>query len=186
MQRILGFVFKYMATATLLSCGLLTARVLAESSVPEADEARVRAAMVIGILRFTSWEIDFGETLNICLLGSSASFEHIDALQNSRVVPQRMINVSRIKTSKRGKSRHCQVLIVGANPPVDVELVDTRQPFLLICDDCESERRSASVVLRKEKNRIRFDIYLANAKTSRVKFRAAMLELAAKVEGLDE
>lgn len=142
--------------------------------------------MIVGILRYTNWQNDFGETLNICLLGSSDSFAHIEALQNSRVVPSKVINVLRILGGESKLSQQCQVLLIGAHPSVELQAANISQPCLIICDSCREEKPKVSVILRKENNRIRFDVNLSNAKSHRVKFRASMLELAANVEGLYE
>lgn len=191
MARIFGAYNKWLLILSFQACCLLACiPVFAEHSRsnPEANEYRLRTAMIVGILRYTSWENDFGETLNICLLGSSDSFVHIEALQNSRVVPTKVIKVSRISDENSNLPNQCQVLLIGAHvsAPIELQAENISQPCLLICDSCRDEKSKVSVVLRKENNRIRFDVNLRNAKSYRVKFRASMLELAANVEGLYE
>ncbi|MFL0805210.1 MAG: YfiR family protein [Agarilytica sp.] len=187
MKRNKTLFLKLLVLLPALFCGVLAGgSAAAEKKLSEAGEDHIRAAMVIGILRYTSWETDFGETLNICLVGSNDSFTHLEALQDSRVVPSKVINVSRIANRKTASNSECQVLVVGAQAPMEVRDSDFSQPCLLICDDCSDKKTDASVVLRKVKNRIRFDVDLDKAKTNRVKFRASMLELAAKVEGSNE
>ncbi len=191
MARIFGMYNKWSLILLIQACFLLAdipafAEHASPRSVSEADEYRLRSAMVVGILRYTSWEINFGKILNICLLGSSDSFAHIEALQNSRIVPQKVIKVSRILGEKPRLSNQCQVLLIGARPSIDLHAVNINQPCLLICDGCLEEKPKASVVLLKENNRIRFDVHLGNAKSHRVNFSASMLELAANVEGLYE
>ncbi len=193
MARIFGMYNKWLLILSTQACCLLACiPVLAEYSSSrsnlETDEYRLRSAMIVGILRYTNWENDFGETLNICLLGSSESFVYIEALQNSRVVPSKVINVSRLVGGESNLSKQCQVLLIGVHPLSSIKLqtASIRQPCLLICDSCLEEKPKVSVILRKENNRIRFDVNLRNAKSHRVKFRASMLELAANVEGLYE
>ncbi|MFL0801246.1 MAG: YfiR family protein [Agarilytica sp.] len=172
---------------TTLFCGFsVGGHALAGETRPAAEEDRLRAAMVVGILRYTSWNEDFGETLNICLLGENDSFEHLEALQDSRIVPYKVINVSRVGDEADSQTSECQVLVAGNPTSMEIRDSDFSQPCLLICDKCVSDKIDASVVLRKVNNRIRFDVDLSKAKTNGVKFRASMLELAATVEGANE
>ncbi len=152
----------------------------------EANEDQLRAAMVIGVVRYTSWEKDFGDTLNICLVGESKSFQYISVLENStNVVKKKTVRVSRIKSPTRTNVDACQVLVAGANVSSVLKRIQGDTPQFLICDQCNGLSKKASVILHKVDDRIRFDVHLNNAKDSGVHFRSSMLDIAHRVEGLD-
>ncbi len=155
----------------------------AKEHLSEANEGHLRAAMVIGIMRYTHWVGGFGETLNVCLMGGNESFQYIEALENSYSVSSTKLKVNRVKRNGGWHLDDCQVLVIGSDAPEGFKNTSITQPCLLICDDCGTAKNQVSVSLRKEKNRIRFDVNLDVAKQNKIKFRASMLELAASVEG---
>lgn len=152
----------------------------------EASEYQLRAAMVVGIVRYTNWQKDFGDTLNICLIGESKSFEHIRVLENNnKLVKMKTVRVSHISKPTKAKIAGCQVLVAGSNAPRELISLQSDSPSFLICDQCNGLSKNASVTLHKVQDRIRFDVHLGNAKESGVQFSSSMLSIAHRVEGMD-
>lgn len=151
--------------------------------VSEATEDHLRAAMVVGIIRYTSWGDGLGDTLNVCLMGGNQSFTYIEALENSDAISSKKFKVNRVGRQDHRHLDSCHVLVIGDNAPDDFKSTVITQPCLLICDGCGKAKNQVSVSLRKDNNRIRFDVNLNVAKKNKVTFRASMLELAATVEG---
>ncbi len=151
-----------------------------------AREDKIRAATVVGIIRYTRWREAVGDELNICLAGEAASFPHLQVLDKSRAAHNKKLNIMVATQDDHPQVGTCHVVVIGPKSPIDINNSAIRKSCLVICDQCSRERGEASVILRKDKNRIRFDVYLDRAARQGVSFRAAMLELAARVEGLGE
>lgn len=148
-------------------------------------EDDVRAAIIMAILRYTTWEADI-EVFNICLLGNNPRFSRLERIDDGIKIHDKSIRVSRLTYAKYAKNKNpeCQVIIVGENNSLDVGSLVKNSSCVVICDDCEKEHEHSAIVVRKENDRIRFDVDLNNANTQKVKFSAKMLELAANIKGL--
>lgn len=169
----------------LLALGALHAPAFSNSVPLIVQEEKVRAAVAVGIIRYTQWQTPLDETLELCLLGRSDSFAYIRALDNKTIAHGKPLQVIELSSSDFSASVRCDVVIFG-EPTGAVPPLQLPESSLLICDGCKKLAERAAVVLTKDNHKIRFDVYLSRAKAQRVTFRAAMLELAATVEGLDE
>lgn len=190
MQKRWGDSFKVRASGSfLLACLCLLFSLTAPSALAlDGDEKEddVRAAIIMAILRYTTWEADV-EFFNICLLGNNPRFSRLERIDDSIKIHDKPIQISRLthsKYAKNKKNKSCQVILVGENNTIDIEKLLGKSACVVICDDCEHERALSAIVVRKDKDRIRFDVDLTNATSQGVKFSAKMLELAASVKGL--
>lgn len=157
-----------------------------DSQIRFAEEEKLRAAMLLGIVRYTRWQQENNEVIDICLSGSAGSFRHLEALNGTRLVHNRELNVTRVNAKNPPGVKNCQVIIMGPMSPLEMGSTELRESCLVICDECEAQIQDAAVVLLRMQNRIRFNVYLNRARAQGVNFSAKMLELAARVEGIND
>ncbi len=154
-------------------------------AVTIVDEPSLRAATLIGVLRYTQWEDGLRAKMKLCLLGKAESFSYVEAMDGSAIFPETTLDVVRVAGVDHAALDDCQVLLFGSGASLTLPYKKLTQPCLLICNRCGDMREHVAVVLRKENDRIVFDVNLHHAKANGVSFRAAMLELAATLEGHD-
>lgn len=157
----------------------------ANPPVSKANEDQVRAAVVVGIVRYTIWNHDLGGALRFCLVGESPSFPFIRALHNQKRflgIPLKIVNLAADDNEGLGS---CEVVVVGQNAK-NIASLGSVTSCLTICDRCDDGADQSAVVIRKVDNRIRFSVSLQKAKNAGIAFKSAMLELAAHVEGYSE
>ncbi len=159
--------------------------VSAEPGAGTVSEPELRAATVIGVIRYTQWEEGIKDQVKLCLVGEAESFQHIEALHGTAIFPKTTLHVEKISVANQAKLNSCQVVVLGRISSAKIDARHMTQPCLIICNRCDGSLKHDSVTLRKKDGRIIFDVNLRRAKASRVSFRAAMLEIAARVEGYD-
>ncbi|WP_111979083.1 YfiR family protein [Algibacillus agarilyticus] len=157
----------YTLLATLFSV-LLSAPVCAKSP----DEATLRAAVVLGILRYTQWnEIDTQHNaINLCFMGGPMSEDVLTRASKKVAVKGKKIKI--VEPQKTA----CNVIILGQN--------EFSQPLpehsLIVCDNCEV-KSGIAINLVKRNNRISFEIFSEQAKQNQISFGSALLELASRI-----
>lgn len=157
-------------------------RVTAQDTV--AEESALRAAVVFGLLRFTSWQgSETGTGAEICLIGRPLSASVFLDLHSLRRLAERAVAVRSV-SSAPALPAFCSVLILG--PRLDETVrkalagrVATRD-MLTICDGCENEGDSMVTLIRADE-RIGVLINLTIAESAGVSFDSSLLELAIEV-----
>ena len=160
----------------LLVCGPL-AQAQTQAKV---SESQLRAGVVIGVLRFTSWSEPVASgVLNICGLGEAPGFKELAQSRSKIAIADRQLTFKSLDNI--GANDGCTAVIVGAN--VDKKKLATLKqlPVLSICDTCDDPDQHA-VALFMNNQRIRFSVDRTLEKHAGVQFSAAMLELAAEVK----
>lgn len=150
------------------------------------EEARLRAAIVVGVLRYTTWKdagIEGDSALLICSVGKTYSANVLKTEKN-RV----SVHGHKLKVTMRHENEDlgdCPVVIYGkiSNTQLNNSAPINYANQLTICDGCNSERSPAIVKLSRQGSRIGIEINLTKAKKSGLKFSSDMLELATIVEG---
>ena len=150
----------------------------------EIDEARLRAAIVVGILRYTTWGVPIPDTITVCGSGDSLSLMQLASLENPPSVQSHQLSIENSKN--KGLPESCDVVLLGAKAALERSMLDARQNTLVICDGCDQKQDLWSIKLVKRKDRIGFSVNLTQAKRNNLSFRAALLELAIRVEGGNE
>lgn len=159
--------------------------VSATANAESYDESLVRAAVIFGILRFSSWpDQDNSSVIKSCGFGQSPASSAMQNLSdgmpkigNNKLQYQRLEALSGLD--------ECDVLVAGAKPEQSdiFELyaqLDNNHTTLMICDECDPELKSyASVNLVKREQRMQFQINLDRAEQQGVRFSPSLIELAA-------
>lgn len=155
----------------------------AHSSV---DEETLRAAVIIGILRFTDWPEDasISNEINICFLKEGPTSRAMNAVSGRELVQRKLI-YSKIVEAKRNFADECNVLVLEntRDNKTITSLSDQahQNNILTICNEC-AHNNIVLVNLIRKGNRIAFEINLAQARETGIFFSSALLELAAKVK----
>lgn len=153
---------------------------------PEPNEAELRAAVIVGVLRFTSWPEDLVKAdLNICLAGQPTSEPHLLSLDGSHKIKTATVQVRHIKNIKQ--LENCNTLVLGPriSKAFAKKLIESAnsQPIVSLCDDCASKSvPRATIYLSRLRQKIQFEVDWRSAKRNGVRFDSSLLELAVSTE----
>lgn len=162
----------------------LTTPISIAAEVPKG-EARLRAAIIVGILRYTTWngEVEDDAELLICSVGKTYSANVLKTEKNRVNVHGRKLKLTPRQVNEDLSS--CPVVIYGdlSDEPLPAAPSANYINQLTICDGCSIERSPAIIRLTRQGGRIGIEVNLAKAKKNGLKFSSDMLELATIVEG---
>lgn len=152
-----------------------------------ANEGKLRAAVIVGIMRFTSWpnqpQINDAESLDLCLIGRPTSQEFLLPISGERKVAGKALSVREVP---QAKIHQCRVLVIGSG----VSRGDTEQllrladglSMLTVCDGCRNDFADGPIIyLTLRKQKVNFAVNLVRAKQTGVLLDAQLLELASEV-----
>ena len=145
-------------------------------------ESELRAAVIVGILRYTKWADPLGDTINICGYGYPSSLEHLTGLSSRAIVRDKSIQVNDL-SKENAHNRQCDVMLVGKSDKVSIAEISRYKNLLIICEDCNEAHDLAAIHISKSAGRIVFGVDLEQAKKNQLAFGSALLELAVNVEG---
>ena len=157
-----------------------------ENSVT-VEEPKLRAAIVLGIIRFSRWpdEKSINQTFEICVAGNPLSENTLINLSQKKKIKKLPIVVRSIDDLST-EILKCKVLVVGPElPPFIINIpVDTEpyQGVLTICDDCGEYKDKLMINLVRIQKRIGFEVNLDLALKNGMKLKSALLELAIGVK----
>lgn len=146
-----------------------------------ADEARLRAAVISGIIHYTEW-VQPGNA-KLCIAGLAPSGDSLMQaaakihVHNLPATVEALAPAARIET--------CEVLIIGALSDNQTRLLlgqlkPLPDNLLVICDNCDPQKLPADIELLVNDNRIGFAI-TERKRPPELSFRAALLELATSI-----
>lgn len=148
------------------------------------SEGELRAAVIVAIMRFTSWQAVDAERseLNVCLAGSPLSEDVLLAVSGEQKVATRTLNVRAVDGDVSG----CQVMVIGEDMNDDqyAQLIaqTAGRAVLTVCDGCRRGLgEDAIILLRLRQQRVSFEVNLVRARSDGVGLDAQLLELAAVV-----
>ena len=142
------------------------------------DESLVRAAVVFGILRFTSWPENFApdNEVSLCSFGPSASASAIASLNKKPSIGKMSIRYKEVQA--HSELAQCHAVIVGEEVSISAALPT---PTLIICDGCDSVTKELSAIkLARIENRIQFEVDLDRVDEQELSLSSALIELAVR------
>lgn len=164
-------------------CLLLPAKTWANPT-----EAELRAAVIVAIMRFTTWpsaNVDTGTVpnLSVCLLGAPESADHLLRVSGQQKVAGRTLHVTNLADVDLAT---CQTLVLGQELSRETLMTALQNAdghsILTICDGCDMSRHESIVIhLTLRKQRVNFEVNLAKAKSKGLALDAQLLELASVV-----
>ena len=152
-----------------------------------ADETKLRAAIVLGILRFSSWpnDVSMAATFNLCTLGAPTSKSTLVKISGQREYKDKPILTIVLKGNSPDIST-CNAIVIGpqAKKRALSKLLNSKSAFgvLTICDNCQPEDTKAMVYMLRKKNRVGFEVDLIHAEKNGMTFSSSLLELAIDVK----
>ncbi|MCR6653399.1 MAG: YfiR family protein [Cellvibrionaceae bacterium] len=161
---------------------VIFASCLAVNAVAAPSEGELRAAVIVAIIRFTSWPVMENAVLEVCLVGRPVSENILLSISGKQKVATRTLNVH---VAKRG-SDDCQVMVIGADVG-DAEYEQlmaaaTEKAILTVCDGCRrGQGEEAIIQLKLRQQKVIFEVNLVQARSSGVSLDAQLLELATVV-----
>jgi len=148
-----------------------------------AMEGQLRAAVTVGVLRFTSWQDPAQNAIELCLIGKPISEPFLLPVDGEANIGRKVLTVRRAKPAKW---QGCHALVMGGQLS-DVHskaalVYAAAQHVLTVCDGCSSTVAPDTMIqLRLEKKRVRFEVNLGKANDAAVRLDASLLELATDV-----
>ena len=155
-------------------------------TVETADEPKLRAAIVLGIIRYSRWPDDvvMSDQLNLCSIGAPRSEQVLTHISGQHKYHDLSIMIYPVPNQQL-KLEKCNVLVIGPSlkSKVAQQILDkkTVHGLLTICDGCELNSSTAMVTLVRRDKRIAFHVDLAQSNSAGLSFSSALLELALKV-----
>lgn len=159
-----------------LSCSLVAKEV-------SYSDAMVRAAVIFGILRFTTWPEakNSDESITLCTYGSSPTDAALSQLESIPQIGKKTV-ILKANIAKEEFS-NCHVVIVGHKYIKKIELSHST---LFICDECDTPNNAVyGINLVRQDNRIQFSVDLDCIKEQGINFSASLIELAASCSSSD-
>ena len=152
-----------------------------------AQEPQLRAAVILGVLRFTSWSHhDSSEKfLDVCTFGQPIAEPALLPVSNVHKVAYQTVVVRNIAGVKNIKINSCDVVIYGAGSNKASLMLGMQHsiayPVLTICDGCKLSDAATTVKLIRRGGRIGFEVNLDNAKKHGIILSSSLLELASEI-----
>lgn len=138
-------------------------------------EARVRAAILFGILRFTYWPDSHSpiDNIRICVSGNSPIAASLSSMPS---IPQIGSHKVTIEDLQADSSQLCHAHIVGNTT---TEPNTPTYGALLICDNCRPEHtQKAAIDLHRVGDVVRFDINIDKLEAHGIELSASVIKLA--------
>lgn len=173
-----------------LIAAVITVFILSASPAHAAPSGpELRAAVIVAILRFTSWQsvIPPSEVseIRLCTVGQPRSAPYLQQASGVQKVAGHVLIVDDLPDFDIGGGE-CHALVIGPQPlGFDfarlLAQADT-QSLLTICDGCRGANAADTIIqLELHKQRVKFAVNLVKARASGVKLDAQLLELASVV-----
>lgn len=161
---------------SLVLCLFFSSPLLSQN--PTAPEADLRAAVVIGILRYTQLQRASESNLLVCAWGNAPSATLLAANSTPIRIHNQPLVVEQLNAYDNINA--CPVVIVGKG---DAQNLPENNNALVICDTCTKANAAAMVTLVSVGDRVVFDVNLANAERAGIRFSSDLLAHARQVEG---
>ena len=149
----------------------------------EGDEVSLRAAIILAMLRYTSWSERENAPLTICSYGSPVSHDKLDeAVSGANYLTDGAFYKEILKEEDLGV---CDVVVIGAS----VEKIQNKLLFsnkFTVCDGCRGLQEESIATLRKVDRNIRFNINLSVATEAKIVLSSELLALALSVRRADD
>jgi hypothetical protein len=151
----------------------------------DVTEPSLKAAFIYNFAKFTDWPEDIlpaHATFSACVLGDSPISDALERAVKGRQVSGRGVSVSQVQAE--GKLRSCHLLYVSGVSPAQLAAIVAAvrgAPVLTISDIDDFSKLGGIAQMFVESGRLRFDLNLEVAKSSRLQLSSKLLVLAAHV-----
>lgn len=168
---------------------LFTASIAASAELPRASEYELKAAFLFNFIKFTDWPADelakSDDRFIIGVVGKDPFGAALDKIIEGETVHNRAIVARRFSRMDEAVT-NSHVLFISSsedtNLPAILKILDQRS-VLTVSDMDNFAQRGGIISLKKENNKIVFDINLETAKRVGITMNAQLLKLAKIVRG---
>ncbi|WP_017446274.1 YfiR family protein [Gayadomonas joobiniege] len=159
--------------------------VAANPSISQPDEVSLRAAVIVGVLRYTQLNLEeYRQNIQICGWHNPISGGKLKAVAPNLTVGNRNLIYIALQSDAELQARHCDVVVIGEGDSETTNILKSNSiPALTICDGCQTGIENSVLELIRIKNKIRFNVNLELAEKVNIKFSSSLLELANKIKG---
>lgn len=157
---------------------------------PESREYHLKAAFLRYVAKFVEWPSEAltpGVT-NICILGLVPSLEALNSI-NGKMIDERSLVISRIRSVNEAKSNHCQILFVTKTEEErskEIINVVQNEPILAFGDMEKFAEKGGDMNFYIANNRLAIMINPPAVEKSRLKISPRMLRLVTVVPPIDQ
>ncbi len=154
-------------------CGLVQAEF--------SREYQLKAAYLLNFARFIYWPdqaIEETQSFNICVMGENPFGESLDRLSNKKI-KNKKIKIKYIQSFSVKKQ--CHILYISENKKESHREIikKTNGNVVLTVSDIDGFASSGGMIgFVRIKNKIKFEINVAQSKKSEIKYRSQLLEVA--------
>ncbi|WP_143871620.1 YfiR family protein [Catenovulum sediminis] len=152
----------------------------AQALMNQPEEASLRAAVVVGILRYTQLPSRENPSILICASGQPSSQDKLQQVSPSLKVNAKKLNFKIVEENAKSLS-DCDLLIIGGKNKLSATLL-ANYSGLSVCDGCKTGLKTSVIELINKNNRIGFNVNLGLASKNNIVFSSSLLELANKIE----
>lgn len=151
-------------------------------SPPSVAEYQVKAAFLLNFIAFTEWPATAfaarDAPLVVCVIGVDPFGETIDEIVEGETADQRQIAIRRIPGSLDVRGCHLAFIARSETKRLTtiLEMTDGA-PLLTVSDIDEFVRRGGTIGLFLDRNRVRFEIGLRDARRRNLKLSSQLLTL---------
>lgn len=150
--------------------------------VNATTEEDIRSAVIVAMLRFTTWqaeEVTARENLKLCSYGSPLSQQRLDiGIQEAPAFGKQL---SHEKLKNPDRLAGCDVVILGPKSEPVLSAAQLKDK-LSICDGCIANRKIVVAIIELIDDNIKFDINLESADKAGIKLSSDLLILANEVK----
>ena len=182
--------FRLVPKPLALLAGLLLFSGMTATAAPPTQEYRLKAALIYKLTKFVTWPetsaLTAQKTFNICLLGQDPFGEALDVLE-SKSAQSKPIKIYRFNQSD-SVDVHCQMLFIDPSKQAfEVTILKSLKldPVLTLGETEYFAQHGGMIQFTVEGKRIGFKINDSQAKLSKLKISAPLLQLATIVESTE-
>ncbi|MGN6186328.1 MAG: YfiR family protein [Thermoanaerobaculia bacterium] len=157
----------------------------AQTAAPIA-EYQLKAAFVLNFIEFTKWPESAFVTRDapyvLCVIGVDPFGSTIDDMVEGETFDRRKVTIRRIATGSDVRGCHLAYIARSESKRLDEILAATdRAPLLTVSDIDQFVRHGGTIGLFLDRNRVRFEIGLTDARRRHLKLGSQLLTLGSAV-----
>jgi len=154
---------------------------------PKPSEYKVKATYIYNFARFVTWPSTFSsgkdESFSVCVLGQDPFGSTLDSTLGGETLDGKHVAIRRI--SKPQDATGCRILFISSTEESrlkDILTVLDEQGALTVSDMPDFARRGGMIQFVPEGDRIRFEINLTSAESSKLVLSSELLKVASTVK----
>ncbi len=177
---------RLLAIATTVVVSILLAAIGLSAQQQKSSEYKVKATYIYNFARFVTWPATFSsgkdEAFTVCVLGHDPFGPTLDSTLGNETLDGKPVTIKRI--SKPQDSAGCRILFISSTEESHLKDILTaldEQGALTVSDMPDFTRRGGMIQFVPEGDRIRFEVNLTSAESSKLVLSSELLKVASNV-----